>query len=175
MEEARCLKVKINTKFIVNSANLLVWVDAKAGIIYRTTLLTRIIHYSIYSNNWYTNATIIYQHVVSLLHVSAFFGHPQGGIKQRKIQWWIYLYFMCNDRVKIQMLPWIKKFETHSKMCIRAVFIWMANKYLLQKIIVVSKYIFLCLLWLFISPQLNALNCGNNFRRNFVMFRPSTS
>jgi hypothetical protein len=33
--------------------------------------------------------TIIYKYVVNLLHVSAFFGHLQGGIQQTKIQIWL--------------------------------------------------------------------------------------
>ena len=28
--------------------------------------------------------TAVYNHVTNLLHVSAFFDHPQGGIRQRK-------------------------------------------------------------------------------------------
>jgi hypothetical protein len=32
--------------------------------------------------------TAVYNHVTNLLHVSAFFDHPQGGIRQRKTQHW---------------------------------------------------------------------------------------
>ena len=75
---------KINVKSIVNSATLLFWDDGKAGFKYRKTILTCIIYYSIlytvYCNNCTTNATIIYKHVVILLYVTAFFGHPQGGV-----------------------------------------------------------------------------------------------
>ena len=74
---------KIDVKF-VNTATLLFWDDAKTGIKYRKTLLTCIMYYNIYSNNCYINVTIVYKHVVILLHVSAFFGHPQGAINLLK-------------------------------------------------------------------------------------------
>jgi hypothetical protein len=49
-----------------------------------------------------------------------------------------------------------------------------ANKYLLQKIIFVFSDIFLCLLWLFISPWMNAslrmAERGQNMLEDYHMF-----
>ena len=63
----------------------------------------------IYSDHLTIIHTTIYKHAVILPHVSAFFGHAQGGTQQRKIQSWLYMSQTCNGRFKIQILKWLKR------------------------------------------------------------------
>jgi hypothetical protein len=55
---------------------------------------------NIYSNKS-TTARKLYNHMTSFLHVSAFFGHLQEGIRQIKTQNWLIISWMCSCRVKI--------------------------------------------------------------------------
>jgi uncharacterized membrane protein len=54
--------------------------------------------------------TKMYVHVASLLCITAFFGNHQGGIghTKRKAQHWLIMTWMCNFRVKKQMLKLYK-------------------------------------------------------------------
>jgi len=61
--------------------------------------------------------TKVYNHVTSLLHVSAFFSQLKGGIRQRKAQNWLIMSWMYNCKVKRQMLKLYKMIKNDGANC----------------------------------------------------------
>ena len=62
--------------------------------------------------------TKVYNHIASLLHVSAFRDHLQGKILQRKAQNWLTMSHMCNCTVEISCLNCVKVIKNYLVNCV---------------------------------------------------------